>query len=252
MTPAQIKHMVDRFLNWRLPANFTPDNGITAVRPNYHPNVQWEPMGTNLLDATQADAMVRHMIEGLPQSAPETRETGWVDDLRPIIKRTSPSALYAFSVEMSIPYERLMEWSGQIVSAPERGGDEARKIVCAHYDNGTSDPENGQFSGGAGRCLFSTRDWSEGFNPTRCGECPDGPNTKLRPEPSPPDPDGWIEWKGGECPVAHDTLVYVKVRRDPDHLFPEDKSFAAFFGKWRWSRRSSTDEDIIAYRVARP
>jgi hypothetical protein len=26
-----------------------------------------EPSGTNLFDATQADAMVRHMLEGLPE-----------------------------------------------------------------------------------------------------------------------------------------------------------------------------------------
>jgi hypothetical protein len=66
MDEAQIKHMVDRFLMWKLPDNFSPDNGISAVRPNYAPEVSWEPTGTNLLDATQADAMVRHMVEGLP------------------------------------------------------------------------------------------------------------------------------------------------------------------------------------------
>lgn len=66
MTEEQIKHMVDRFLSWKLPANFQPDGGITAKRPNYAPGVPWEPSGTNLLDGTQADAMVRHMLDGLP------------------------------------------------------------------------------------------------------------------------------------------------------------------------------------------
>ena len=65
MNADQIKHMVDRFLMWPLPRNFTPDNGISYKRPNYAPNVPG-PSGTNLLDATQADAMVRHMVEGLP------------------------------------------------------------------------------------------------------------------------------------------------------------------------------------------
>ena len=45
---------------------------------------------------------------------------------------------------------------------------------CAHYDDGTSDPENGQFSVGAGTCLFSTRNWSEACTPNRCFGCPEG------------------------------------------------------------------------------
>ena len=65
MTNEQIKHMVDRFLNWKLPKTFNPDNGISYSRPNYHPNVD----ATNLFDAVQADAMVRHMLEGLPPVA---------------------------------------------------------------------------------------------------------------------------------------------------------------------------------------
>jgi hypothetical protein len=66
MTDAQIKHMAERFLNWKLPENFNPDGGITATRPNYAPNVQWHLTGTNLFDYTQALEMVRHMAEGLP------------------------------------------------------------------------------------------------------------------------------------------------------------------------------------------
>ncbi len=66
MTEAQIKHMVDRFLSWRLPYDFHPDGGVSAKRPNYGPGVDWTPTGTNLLDATQADAMVRHMVDGMP------------------------------------------------------------------------------------------------------------------------------------------------------------------------------------------
>jgi len=67
MTEKQIKHMVDAFLSWRLPASFNPDGGISVKRPNYSPNVEWTPTGTNLFDATQAEEMVRHMLNGLPQ-----------------------------------------------------------------------------------------------------------------------------------------------------------------------------------------
>lgn len=74
MTDDQIKHMVQRFLGWKLPENFSPDAGI-SFKPEF--NVEWnakqglpsqrhEPVGTNLLDYTQAEAMVRHIIEGMP------------------------------------------------------------------------------------------------------------------------------------------------------------------------------------------
>jgi hypothetical protein len=60
---ATIKHMVQRFLAWKLPENFNPDGGIifshtSGGRKN-------EPVGTNLFDATQTEAMVRHMLDGI-------------------------------------------------------------------------------------------------------------------------------------------------------------------------------------------
>lgn len=70
MTDDQIKHMVNRFLSWKLPENFSPDAGISFKRTfNEHMPFgpqKHEPSGTNLFDATQADAMVRHMIDGMP------------------------------------------------------------------------------------------------------------------------------------------------------------------------------------------
>lgn len=72
----QIKHMVDRFLGWKLPEAFHPDAGI-SFEPEF--NKEWnarqgkppqrhEPVGTNLFSAEQATAMVRYMIAGLPKS----------------------------------------------------------------------------------------------------------------------------------------------------------------------------------------
>lgn len=66
MTETQIKYMVERFLGWTLPKNFNPDAGINYKRPSY-PASYPGPSGTNLLDYTQAEAMVRHMIEGMPK-----------------------------------------------------------------------------------------------------------------------------------------------------------------------------------------
>jgi hypothetical protein len=70
VTEEQIKHMVNRFLGWRLPENFHPDCGIHFDADEYvklNPrNARLAPNGTNLFDYTQAVAMVRHMLEGMP------------------------------------------------------------------------------------------------------------------------------------------------------------------------------------------
>lgn len=58
----RIKGMVDRFLSWRLPADFAPDGGVSFKRSD-HPNHPG-PSGTNLLDARQAEEMVRHIVGG--------------------------------------------------------------------------------------------------------------------------------------------------------------------------------------------
>lgn len=69
MTEDQVKYMVSRFLSWRLPESFRPDAGI-SFKPDFNENTPWpmkhEPTGTNLFDATEADAMVRYMLDGLP------------------------------------------------------------------------------------------------------------------------------------------------------------------------------------------
>jgi hypothetical protein len=68
MTPEQIKHMVNRFLGWRLPEDFNPDGGISFKKTfNDHlpQPTKHEPTGTNLLTATQAEAMIRYLVEGI-------------------------------------------------------------------------------------------------------------------------------------------------------------------------------------------
>ena len=69
MNEGQIKHMVNRFLGWRLPENFNPDAGISVEKTfnNHLPTpTKHNPSGTDLLDATQATEMVLYMAEGLP------------------------------------------------------------------------------------------------------------------------------------------------------------------------------------------
>lgn len=72
MTEDQIKHLVDRFLQWKLPKDFHPDCGIhfdaeAAIKMNPR-NTRYEPVGTNLFSATQATEMVHFMTEGLPET----------------------------------------------------------------------------------------------------------------------------------------------------------------------------------------
>jgi hypothetical protein len=55
--------MVDRFLAWKLPEDFNPDCGIT-FKALAHPH-SW-PTGTNLMTATQATAMLEHVLGGSP------------------------------------------------------------------------------------------------------------------------------------------------------------------------------------------
>lgn len=64
----QIKTMVERFLCWRLPKPWHPDNGISfkeVIYDGMSPEGQAAnyPVGTNLFDYTQAEAMVRHMMD---------------------------------------------------------------------------------------------------------------------------------------------------------------------------------------------
>lgn len=68
MTDEQIKQMAERFLGWRLPDDFSPDAGI-SFKPTFNdhmdPPMRHNPIGTNLLNYTQAEAMVRHLVEGI-------------------------------------------------------------------------------------------------------------------------------------------------------------------------------------------
>ena len=60
-TDSLIREMVSRFLCWKLPADFSPDAGISFSAKYEHESPHW-PSGTNLLHAGQAEEMVRHMI----------------------------------------------------------------------------------------------------------------------------------------------------------------------------------------------
>ena len=58
--------------------------------------------------------------------------------------------------------------------------------------------------------------------------------------------DGWIEWRGGKCPVDSDAIVEVKYRKPNPYQYNNDRA-----GDFTWSH-DGFDGDIIAYRVHKP
>ena len=72
-----IPHLVARFLSWKLPPDFRPDAGISFA-PKYNNGTpeggRHEPSGTNLLNAEQAFAMFRHVLDHPAVTALPQRE----------------------------------------------------------------------------------------------------------------------------------------------------------------------------------
>lgn len=79
------EEMVNRFLSWKLPKDFSPDSGISFSRTygGYKdgefvkdiprdPESHWWPIGTNLFTADQARKMLEHVLAA---AAPAPRTT---------------------------------------------------------------------------------------------------------------------------------------------------------------------------------
>lgn len=62
-----------------------------------------------------------------------------------------------------------------------------------------------------------------------------------------PDADGWIEWHGGDCPVAQMSVAEVRFRNNTVQM--------GIAGHWDWTHgnrtKPATGGDIIAYRVVK-
>lgn len=86
MTEVEIATMVSRFLSWKLPEDFRPDGGVQfdpdGAKKLNPANLRYEPNGTNLFDAAQADAMVRHML-GLPPKRQPYRQYAYTGPTPP-------------------------------------------------------------------------------------------------------------------------------------------------------------------------
>lgn len=79
--PHVMQEMIDRFLSWPLPKDFTPDCGINfdgRGRDARGYEKQW-PVGTNLLTAEQARAMLEHVLAGRQASHQDEGEPAQQD-----------------------------------------------------------------------------------------------------------------------------------------------------------------------------
>lgn len=74
---ATLDEMVNRFLWWKLPKDFSPDAGIsfTPTKPYEGDEFgnSWWPVGTNLLTAEQARAMFKACLSLEPSRTEETK-----------------------------------------------------------------------------------------------------------------------------------------------------------------------------------
>jgi hypothetical protein len=73
--PEVTNEMVSRFLCWPFPPDFYPDGGITFTRFTGPVDMRHEfkPIGTNLLNADQARAMLERVLATAPEYKPSTQ-----------------------------------------------------------------------------------------------------------------------------------------------------------------------------------
>lgn len=62
-----------------------------------------------------------------------------------------------------------------------------------------------------------------------------------------PDADGWIEWSGGECPVAGEVVVDIRFAVSR-HGKQYDDKIGVDPLNWEW-QHGKAPLDIVAYRV---
>jgi hypothetical protein len=75
LSDAEIAHMANRMMGWKLPDGFSPDCFVKFDREKAIANKSW-PIGTNLLSVEQAKAMLKYCAAGLfrrtvPDAAPD-------------------------------------------------------------------------------------------------------------------------------------------------------------------------------------
>jgi len=88
----------------------------------------------------------------------------------------------------------------------------------------------------------------EKWYPSNIGRVLSLPHRKFRLAPKEPqvDPDGWIEWHGGKCPVPEGAFIDYILRNGTERTFKEANRLC-------WSHSEYyPDFDIIRYRIHKP
>lgn len=167
------------------------------------------------------------------QSAPETREVTDLDRAWRAVDALGGKWPHAAD-DYECGKQEGYDWAlTEACAAIEKLG--GRDVLGAD----ASDPEGGGDEDG-----LITR------NPAPHAAAPLAPSGEFRTygtSSSPPDPDDWIEWKGGECPVGSGARVEVKLRNGQIlSVYSSDQS-----DEWDWPQ-SRRPLDIIAYRLSQP
>lgn len=86
------EEMISRFLQWQLPEDFNPDGGISFKRGSWEGKPYPMPVGTNLLDYTQAKAMLEFVLATTPDARIASLRQGAPEGATPQAeKKTSDS-----------------------------------------------------------------------------------------------------------------------------------------------------------------
>jgi hypothetical protein len=150
-----IPHLVARFLSWKLPPDFCPDAGISFA-PEYNvtynaerglPPNRHEPTGTNLLNAEQAFAMFRHVLDHpavsgdvrtFPTSPLATRAADRLSEMEAENKRLR-EALADLTSWFTRPTFNGPIWT---IPAGERGADDAVNAARAALEPQQKEPRS--------------------------------------------------------------------------------------------------------------
>ena len=148
--------------------------------------------------------------------------------------------------------EGSREWANGLGTLSDDTVEIWRKIRAALSTEGEKDApdddgiKHARTSPGPVNCSTRLRLQNKAY-PRTCARCGLGPCPFFHDDGMPKD-DGWIEWKGGECPVGFDVLV--DFRRACDTESPM-RPVSVEAGDLRWVHKGHPT-DIIAYRVVRP
>lgn len=86
-------------------------------------------------------------------------------------------------------------------------------------------------------------DYCSDFKLEKCDDWITDVVTKQQYEASLAASEGWIEWRGGDCPVDSDAIVEVRFRWHNQHQYNNDRA-----GDFDWAH-AGLGYDIIAYRL---